>query len=350
MKVVQIAPYYPPHVGGVEFHVKGLCDGLINRGYEVEVISSCGESALKFTRVPCINFTYFPVPLRVPQADADIFHSHVPSPTFAFFLKDAEPHIVTYHNDVIVPPRINGVGLPWPFRCSLEWFNKKLVEPVLEEAQVIVATTRSYAETSEVLKDHLHKIEIVPNAIDPSLYYPGERRGEYIIYVGRVVDYKGLSTLLDAMREVQKKERLKLVVVGDGSDRQHLQERASRMGLDAEFTGRIERRKLIDLISRAEMLVLPSASRLEAFGIVLLEAMACETPVLAYDTPGVGEVAREGGLVFSAPSEMADLILELHSDEPLRIALGKRGRRAVEERYSWTRVLDEIESIYREIS
>lgn len=349
-KILQVTPYYPPHVGGVEFHVKGLSDGLIKRGYDVEIASSCGEGSLKLTCIPCINFMYSPVPLRFPRTKADIYHSHVPSPTFAFSLRDVQPHIVTYHNDVIIPPRINGVRLPWTFRASLEWVNKKIVEPVLEGADVIVATTRSYAETSEVLRDHLHKIEIVPNAVDPSLYWPSRIRGAYIVYIGRVVDYKGISTLLDAMLVVQQKEKLKLVVVGDGSDRQRLQERAKRMGLDVEFTGRIERKKLIDLLSKAEMLVLPSANRLEAFGIVLLEAMACETPVLAYDAPGVGEVAREGGLVFSDPSDLAGMVLELHLDEPLRIALGKKGRRAVEERYSWSRVLDEIEAIYKEVT
>ena len=65
------------------------------------------------------------------------------------------------------------------------------------------------------------------------------------------------------MRQVQNKENLRLMMVGDGYDRSRFEKIASRMGLKIEFTGRVDRNKLIDLLSRAEMLVLPSASRLE---------------------------------------------------------------------------------------
>jgi glycosyltransferase involved in cell wall biosynthesis len=76
--------------------------------------------------------------------------------------------------------------------------------------------------------------------------------------------------------------------------------------------------------------------------------MACKTPVLAFDTPGVNEVARDGGMIFSETAELVELILELHRDKSKRAALGERGRIAVVEKYSWTKVLDKIESIYDE--
>jgi glycosyltransferase involved in cell wall biosynthesis len=350
MKILQISPYFPPHVGGVEFHVKGLSEGLLKRGYDVEVASSCGCGGMKITRVPSINFLYSPISLRFPKSSADIYHSHVPSPTFAFRMRSAQPHVVTYHNDVVVPPTVNGLEVHRAFRHSLEWMNDKLVAPVLEEAEIIIATTRSYAETSKILSSHMHKVEIVPNAIEPSLYHPARNREAYVIYVGRVVEYKGIATLLEAMREVQKREDLKLLVVGDGYDRRRLEERARVKGVNAWLLGRVERGRLIDLLSRAEMLVLPTANRLEAFGIVLLEAMACETPVLAFDTPGVSEVAREGGMIFSDVSELTSRIEELHRDAALRKILGKKGRRAVKEKYSWSRVLDRIEAIYSDLA
>jgi glycosyltransferase involved in cell wall biosynthesis len=350
MKVLQISPYFPPHVGGIEYHVKGLSDGLIKRGYEVEVAASCGNSHEKFVRIPCIDFLYFPVPLSSPRREADVYHSHVPSPTLAFWFKEAAPHVVTYHNDVIVPFRVNGQRLPRHLGVSLEWINRKLVRPVLDRAEIIIATTRSYAETSPVLIDYLHKIEIVPNAVDATVFQPAQIRDCYVLYVGRLVDYKGIEMLFLAMRQVQNKEDLRLVIVGDGYDRSRFEQIASRMGLKIEFTGRVLRNKLIDLLSRAEMLVLPSANRLEAFGIVLLEAMSCQTPVLAFDTPGVNEVARDGGMIFSETAELTEQILELHRDESRRAVLGERGRRAVKEKYSWEKVLDKIESIYDEVT
>ncbi len=350
MKILQISPYFPPHLGGVEYHVKELADGLTKRGHEVSIASSCGKCKNEFIRIPSIDLLYAPLPLKRIRLDADVYHSHIPSPLFAFMLRKASPHVVTYHNDVVIPGRLNGCSFPRWFGKSLEWLNRKLVQPVLDEADVVVATTKSYAETSPVLKNYLHKIRIVPNAVDISAYPRESIKENYVLYAGRLLTYKGVGSLLSAMREVQKRADLRLVLVGDGYDRRNLEELAARMKVRAKFTGRLERKRLIDTLSRAEMLVLPTNNRLEAFGIVLLEAMACETPVLAFDTPGVNEVAVEGGRVFSSTEDLADSILELHENETLRKSLGRRGRQAVEEKYSWERVLDKIESVYREIA
>lgn len=350
MKILQVTPYFPPHVGGVEYHVKGLADGLSRRGYNVGVASSCGRYD-EFLRIPSIDLFYAPFPLmKFPKCKADIYHSHVPSPIFAFMLRKVAPHVVTYHNDVVFPLKLNGFRYPKRFGRSMEWLNERIIKPVLDEAEVIIATTKSYAETSMVLKNYLHKTRIVPNAIDISLYPPIAEKENYVVYAGRLVSYKGVEKLLNAMRIVQVKEDLRLVLIGDGYDRTYFERMAAKLGVKAEFTGRVLHSRFIDLLSRAEILVLPTPSRLEAFGIVLLEAMACETPVLAFDTPGVNEVAKEGGMVYSNTEELAERIIELHSNESLRRSLGQSGRVAVNAKYSWSSVLDKIESIYREVT
>jgi glycosyltransferase involved in cell wall biosynthesis len=350
MKVIQISPYFPPHLGGVEYHVKELADGLSKRGYQVSVASSCGRWNAEFIGIRSIDLLYTPLPLQRPNFEADIYHSHIPSPLFSFMVRKFSPHVVTYHNDVVIPGKINGHGLPGWSCSSLEWLNQRFVKPILDEAKIVIATTKSYAETSPILRNYLHKTKIVPNAVDVSRYPKGREKENYVLYVGRLLNYKGIESLIEAMSEVQKRANLMLVIVGEGYDRRRLEDRALSMSLKVRFTGRLDRRRLIDTLSRAEMLVLPTSNRLEAFGIVLLEAMACETPVLAYDTPGVNEVAREGGRVFSSTTELAKIILELHENEAARRNLGERGRKVVEEKYSWKRVLANIESIYGEVA
>jgi glycosyltransferase involved in cell wall biosynthesis len=350
MKIIQISPYFPPHVGGVEYHVKELADGLAMRGHQVSVASSCGRWTGELIRIPSLDLFYSPMPIKLPKIEADVYHSHIPSPLFAFMLRNASPHVVTYHNDVVVPGNVNGHDLPRPFAAALERINELLVRPVLEEAETIIATTKSYAETSPVLEDYLDKLRIVPNAVNVSLYPHVRKKENYVLYAGRMLSYKGVESLLFAMSEVQKSADLELLLVGDGYDRGRLEEMATRLHVRAKFTGRLERSMFIDTISRAEMLVLPTQNRLEAFGIVLLEAMACETPVLAFDTPGVNEVAENGGMVYSSLEELIELILKLHENEPLRLCLGQRGRKAVEENYSWKRVLDCMESVYRTVA
>lgn len=350
MKIIQISPYFPPHVGGVEYHVKELAEGLSRRGHQVSVASSCGRWNGEMISIPSIDLFYSPIPIKLPKFQADVFHSHIPSPLFAFMLRGAAPHIVTYHNDVVIPVRLNGHKMPHPFAASLEKINERMVRPVLDEAKIVIATTKSYALTSPVLKDYHHKLKIVPNAINVSLYPPVQKKGNYVLYAGRMISYKGVEDLIYAMSEVQKRAKLELLLVGDGYDRSRLEDLARQLNVRAKFTGRLERSMFIDTISRAEMLVLPTQNRLEAFGIVLLEAMACQTPVLAFNTPGVNEVALHGGRVYSSIQELCELILELHENEILRERLGAMGRKSVEDNYSWKRALDCVEAIYQEVA
>jgi len=228
--------------------------------------------------------------------------------------------------------------------------SEKLVRSILDEAEMIVATTISYARSSPVLQDYLNKVRVVPNAVTPSLYPRRKEKESYVLYAGRMVGYKGAHILIRAMKEVQKTADLELMMVGEGEDRRRLEDLAVRLGVQARFTGRLERSMFIDTISRAEMLVNPAQCRLEAFGIVLLEAMACETPVLAYDTPGVNEVAGKGGCIYSNWQELPELIIRLHNSPARRTELGRKGRRAVEENYSWKRAIDLMESVYKEVA
>lgn len=349
MKIVQISPYFPPHVGGVEYHVKELADGLVGRGHQVTVVSSCGRWSGEIITIPSINLCYSPIPVKLPRIQAAVYHSHIPSPLFAFRFRNKAPHVVTYHNDVVLPNILRGHALPHRFSSSVEKASERLTRSILDEARAIIATTMSYARSSPVLQDYLDKVKVVPNAVDPSLYPGRGEKENYVLYAGRMVGYKGVDILIRVMREVQKAVDLELVLVGDGEDRRRLEEMAERLGVRARFTGRLERRVFIDTISRAEVLVLPTQCRLEAFGIVLLEAMACETPVLAYDTPGVNEVAKSGGCVYSGQEELSELIVRLHQSPNWRAELGRKGRRAVEENYSWKRAIDLMEKVYGEV-
>ncbi|AEA46730.1 glycosyltransferase family 4 protein [Archaeoglobus veneficus] len=349
-RVAMATPYYPPHIGGVEIHSKNLAEGLKARGYDVVVISSTGSDVV----VPSIPIPYSPIPLFFPNINANIYHSHVPSPFFArklakLAVHSSKPHIVTYHNDVVVPPKVGGHRIPSSIARWVEKINDFLIEPVLEKADVIIATTRSYAESSPILSKFMEKVEIVPNAVNVSEFTPGKDAGEreaIVLYVGRLVEYKGLPLLIKAMAEVQRRINAKLVVVGEGEDRKAFERLAAKLGVNVTFTGRLPKDDVVRWMGKARVLVLPSFSRLEAFGIVLLEAMACSTPVLAANIPGVSEVASEGGLTFSNDSELAELIVKLLSDDKLATELGNRGRKAVEQKYDWNVVLDRIEEIY----
>ncbi len=350
MKVVLTTPYYPPHIGGVEFHVRSLALKLARMGHEVEVVTSDGcDDVVRVVTVPSVPVPYSPIPLKFPELSADVYHSHIPSPFFALEVskRGLKPHVVTYHNDVVVPERVNGWRIPQQIGRVVEDVNERITRSVLESADVVIATTKGYAETSPILKDF--EVEIVPNAIDVDSYRYCEEKEDYVLYVGRLVEYKGLPTLMEAMGIVQRELDVRLIVAGDGEDRRRFERFAEKIGIRAEFLGRVSEGEKVDLLSKAKVLVLPSKSRLEAFGIVLLEAMACGTPVIASDVPGVRDVALEGGLVFRDVEDLAEKIANLVTDRKKRIALGRRGRRAVEGKFCWDVVVRKIERIYSSV-
>ncbi len=346
MRVTLTSPCYPPNLGGVEIHTQNLARRLAKR-HEVCVVTSSGQDEkLRVMEVPSLPIPYSPIPLKFPSIRAEIYHSHIPSPFFAWEVhrRGLRPHVVTYHNDVVVPERLNGFKIPRRIGEVVEKINENVTLPILESADAIIATTKSYAKTSPILQQF--NVEIVPNAVEVERYEYCEDKGNYVIFVGRLVEYKGLGTLIEAMGIVQREIDARLVVVGDGEDRDRFERLAKDVGVEAEFLGRVEERRKIELIKRAKILVLPSKSRLEAFGIVLLEAMACGTPVIGSDIAGVGEIAREGGMVFHDVYDLAEKIAKLLENDRLARYLGKKGRRAVEERYDWGKVIERIERIY----
>ncbi len=348
-----VTPYYLPHIGGVEIHVANLAERL-SRRCPVTVISSRPSRA--DYQVRSIQIPYSPIPLSFPRIKAEIFHSHVPSPFFALKAEKAAKeckasHIITYHNDVVIPERVDGRAIPSSIGRLVEKYAEKTVLPLVDRADAVIATTRSYAETSPVLSSIQEKLEIIPNAVDTSVFTPSKdgRKENEVLYVGRLVEYKGLAHLIRAMKAVQAEEEAVLTVVGDGEDRAVFEEMCKKLGVNARFTGKLRRKEVVERMRRAKVLVLPSFSRLEAFGIVLLEAMACCTPVIGANVPGVGEIASKAGFVFENDEELSELILELVGNDSLVRKLGRKGRKVVEENYSWDVVVKKLERVYSEV-
>jgi glycosyltransferase involved in cell wall biosynthesis len=353
-KIIITTPYYPPYIGGIEIHVKNLARRLKKRGYYIKIITSVGkDNKIKIKTISCLKIPYSPIPLFFPRIKGDLYHSHIPSPFFAkaIIKKKYKPHIITYHNDVTLPKKVNGKYIPNFFGKWIVKKNLKIIDPILDDANYIIATTKSYAKTSPVLSRYLNKVKIIPNGIDANKFLPNIDAGERdkkVLYIGRLVEYKGLSILLEAMKYVQKEINSKLIVIGDGSDRKRFEKLAKELKVNVDFKGKVSGNILKKLIQNSRVLVLPSQSRLEAFGIVLLEAMACKTPVIGSEIPGVNEIAREGGLTFKNKNELSRKIIKILTNDQLATKLGKKGRKNVEKKYDWQIVINKIEKLYNE--
>ena len=205
---------------------------------------------------------------------------------------------------------------------------------------------------------------MIPNAVDPEFFSPCDpaprvlgglpgTSGFRILCVGRLVEHKGIEQLIDAMAFL--KPPAELIVVGDGALRGALEgrARASPSAGRIHFVGRVPLEDLPEYYRACDVFALPSVSRLEAFGIVALEAMASGLPVVASDIPGVREVVNDGLEGYLAdpldPRSFAGRIDTLLSRPLTRARLARNGRARVLREFTWTKVADRVVEVYEEV-
>jgi len=188
------------------------------------------------------------------------------------------------------------------------------------------------------------RVHIKPNFLpDAPEIGPGD--GGYAVYVGRLSNEKGVRTLLEAWREI---ERFPLKIFGDGPLRRELEDDARRNALSVEFLGFRPRAEILDVVRRADLQVIPS-EWYEGFPMVIVEAYACGTPVVASRIGGLNEVVEEGSGIKFEPGNAADLVAKLstlRSDRARLRAMRPQARALFEKKYTAERNLPQLLEIY----
>ncbi len=204
---------------------------------------------------------------------------------------------------------------------------------------------------------------VVSNGVDAELFKPLDRKrcrreldvsGFVVGYVGRLVEEKGLADLVEAVARCPVSANV--LLVGDGPMAGRLLHQAKALGL-AERIRILPARPLQELpavMNAMDVLVLPSRTTArwkEQFGRVLIEANACETPVIGSDSGAIADVVGEGGLIFRErdAASLAATIRRLLDDPALARTLGMQGRRQVLAKYTWQRVAEQMHAIYQTV-
>lgn len=193
------------------------------------------------------------------------------------------------------------------------------------------------------------KISVKPNFVDPD---PGERDrpGEDALFVGRLSQEKGLLTLLEAWKRLPTNHRLQ--IVGDGPDRTALETQVHARALSGvRFCGRLSRPETVEAIKNARVLVMPS-QWYETFGMCLIEAFACGTPVICANLGGMPEIVADGrtGLLFE-PGDAGDLAAKMQWawSHPAELqTMGREARREYEVRFTARRNYEQLMDIYEQ--
>ncbi len=186
----------------------------------------------------------------------------------------------------------------------------------------------------------MDRVHIVHCGIEPERLRPVEHQGigNRLIFVGRIVEQKGLVVLFESLQQLLPKyPDLHLTVVGDGPDRRLLTDRAAAMGLEAnvEFVGARSQGEVAELLARSDVFVIPSYA--EGVPVVVMEALGSGLPVVATFVGGMAELVEDstnGFLVRPGdPDQLAARIGDLVGDPELRSRLGRAGRDRVIEHF-----------------
>lgn len=357
---------YPPHVGGIERVVESLAEGLARRGVMVDVLV-CSEDFsfsrqvkenLSITRVRrCGRVSSLPLGIstlwRARRMAPDVIHVHVPYPLgeVATLLAPRRiPVVATWHSDIVRQVRLGRLYRP-------------LQEMFLSRARFLLPTSPPMLEHSPQLSRYREKcrvvhlgVEAARFALTPALEHRvAELKREWgrptILFVGRLIEYKGLPILINAMQGVPAR----LEIVGDGRLRASLAAQVRHMQLEEQvhFAGEVSEPELIARLHACEFLVLPSTGVNETLGLAQLEAMACGKPVVCTTLPtGVPYVTQDEVTGLHVPPGNAPALraalLRLLTDEPLRRRLGQAARERVEARFSADAMVEETLALYRE--
>jgi glycosyltransferase involved in cell wall biosynthesis len=192
-------------------------------------------------------------------------------------------------------------------------------------------------------------VKVIPNGVPPAAFTTTAPRGADVVFLGRLeIAQKGIDLLVAAIALVQERLPGRVVLAGDGPDRRAVERLVERAGLADRvvFVGRVDGDEKLRLLAAARLVVMPS--RYETFGIVAAEAMACGTPVVAFEIPSLREVvpADAGTLVPAFDvAAFGEAVAELAA-RPDRIEeVGAQNRRRAR-RYDWDEVAEQQEAVY----
>ena len=359
MKIAQIVCVFPPYKGGIGNVAYNFSKMLAETGNEVTVFTpDYGQSLeekynfkiillkpwLKMGLGSFLPQLFFKLP------GFDIVHLHYPffgTAEVVWLAKIIFPKkfkfIIHFHMDV--------TGLS-PFAKILSLPTKIIRNSLFKKADAVTCASLDYVKNSDIAKiykKYSAKFKEIPFGVDTDKFFPAikkESEIKKILFVGgldKAHYFKGVDILLKAASKFQLPAS-SFQIIGDGDLKPQYMKQAKELGIadKVNFLGKVSDEKLPEIYRQADLLILPSINKNEAFGLVLLEAMACGVPVIASDLPGVRTVFENGrqGLLCN-PGDISDLknkIEEILSDENKRKQMSQEARKLAKEKYNWKKI------------
>jgi glycosyltransferase involved in cell wall biosynthesis len=336
MHILVVSKFYPPVIGGVETTVLELCENYVRKGHDCRVVVMDPERG-GMEKLNGVEVHRFPVDTKVLAGlNRHIFRY------LARELRSSRYDIVQIHNFHILLSFQTALfcrlrGVPYIFSAHYHGKGHTPIRNLLFNAYKTVGrlglsgsarvTTGSKFERSKLLHDFrtlASKCVVISPGIRERHMPDLERRKDTLLYVGRLMRYKGVDHVLDAIRSLKVAGNLvSLRVVGTGPEEAILKQRASDLGLTEQITwlGDVSDQDLTKEYATASCLILLSAA--EAYGLVVAEALSCGAPCIVADMEALSEFLQEPGCFRVAyppePEKVAGTILRVLRSPSIKI-------------------------------
>jgi len=370
MRVLMVTPSYHPIKGGAETVIRNLSIKLNETGIQTDIMTfnmnqkwkplwqakTEKTDGITIFKIPALNWlptnhsdritlgiNLIPGRFRNRLKKYDIIHFHGGDLTFPLFSYTVKkPKIFHSH----------GLSLDFYRRYHLSrWILKNT-------ADIYIAISKNMQKQFIDLGIPQNKIRLLHNAIDTETFHPSQKKSDnLILFVGRITYTKGIHILLKSLPYLKTKTHL--VIIGPPDwDIEYFKEMLTRIENENRkgihkitYLGEQEQTNIIKWYQKASIFILPSL--IEAFAVVNLEALACETPVIATNVGGVPEVVHHGknGILIppNNPIKLAEAIQYLLDNKDLRTKLGREGRKLVVENLSYRVITRRLRRIYEEM-
>ncbi|MDP6184323.1 MAG: glycosyltransferase family 4 protein, partial [Gammaproteobacteria bacterium] len=373
-KIALVSPYDFPFPGGVTNHVTNLSEHMRSAGHEVHILAPSSDDDAERTFPDFYRIGKTIVPMRSNASVARVTFSLTLGPRVKRLLAETEFDVIHIH-EPMVPL------LPWyvlrqsrnsdavkigTFHASRDTATVyRTYRPVLQR---LIRRLDGRIAVSSAARDFVWssfpgEYRVIPNGIDADLYrrevapLPKKPDGSFnVLFVGRLEKRKGLGYLLEAMSTVQRmRDNSSLTVVGAFTDRQLQKSKKAVQGLglrNVQFQGFVTEEDKLRYYKSADVFCAPAIGGRESQGLVLLEAMAAGTPVIASDLPGYRSLSSDGRAALFVPPEdpraLARAIIRMTTYPERAADLRAEGLR-VAEAFSWDGVASRVMEFYREL-
>jgi len=382
VKVIIVAPYFYPRVGGAEVYTINIARQLKALGWEVVIVTTGKRSTrtrdsiegmplhrlhtlLKLSNTP-IGVGWRRQLRRIFQIEQpDLINAHTPVPYLADIAQrecGSIPFVLTYHNDLAKDFLLTSI--------VVRLAHLTLIRRTLNRSTRIIATSAFYVRDSPYLKSHQAKIRLVSPGVDVSRFNPrvdvdaeilkrfdGQR---VILFVGSVSkshQHKGLDVLIGAFSKVNAAHpETRLVIVGNGNGLPMYRSLAADAGVadKVEFTGYVGDDQLAQFYRLATVFAMPSTNRSEGFGMTYIEASATGTPVVGCSVGGVPYAIKHGETgLLAEPNSVDSLysaLLRILEDDELARRLGEAGSERAAREFAWPLIGQSTSEIFCEAS